>query len=256
LNRVTSISGALKRLYDWLVVSDPCQPADVIFVLAGRECRKHFALRLFQEGLAPALLISVGRFEIRRFSNLNLPDSLDLLAVAATTEPRRRHYFVRVGHGTVESQRIAVRRFGTLSEIRAFADWLREHPSIRSAMVVSSGFHLKRVRMCCRRLVPDGVRLRFIAVPEEGRFSSADWWRDASVRRLVLSEAMKVLIYKLLPQGLMLTPRSSLCWPREARNTDWVSVEGRSESEMSNASLQATRREGHQVFRAGKMQTL
>jgi DUF218 domain len=203
VSRITSNPGFLKRLYDWLAVSDPCQETDVIFVLAGRECRKHFALRLFRQGLASTMLISVGRFEIRRFFNLRLPASLDLLAVAATTEPRRRHYFVRVGHGTVEAQRISVSRFGTLNEILAFADWLREHPSIRSAMVVSSGFHLKRVRMCCRRLVPDGVKLRFVAAHEEGRFSSRDWWRDAIARRLMVSEVVKVAVYKLLCQGLV-----------------------------------------------------
>jgi hypothetical protein len=221
---MTSSSGVLKRIYDWLAVSDPCQAADVVFVLAGRECRKHFALRLFQQGLAPALLISVGRFEIRRFSNLELPASLDLLAVAANTEPRRRHYFVRVGHGTVEAQRIAVSRFGTLKEILAFADWLREHPSIRSAMVVSSGFHLKRVRMCCRRLVPDGVKLRFVAAPEDGRFFSADWWREASTRRLMLSEVVKVAFYKLLCQGLMPGARSKF---RVLRQGGRVKVEER-----------------------------
>jgi DUF218 domain len=203
LLRITSRSGALKRLYDWFAVSDPCHASDAIFVLAGRECRKHFALQLFQHGLAPTLLISVGRFEIRRFSNLKLPASLDLLALATTTEPRRRHYFVRVGHGTVEAQRIAVGRFGTLREILAFADWLREHPSIRSAMVVSSGFHLKRVRMCCRHLVPDSVKLRFVAAPEEERLFSAGWWRDASARRLMLSEVVKVAFYKIMCQGLM-----------------------------------------------------
>jgi len=206
---MTSKSGPLKKLYDWLAVSDPCQPADVIFVLAGRECRKHFAIRLFQRGLAPVLLISVGRFEIRRFFNLNLPLSPDLLTIAATTEPRLRHYFVKVEHGTGEAQRIALGRFGTLREVRGFSNWIREHPSIRSAMVVSSGFHLKRVRMCCQRLMPDGVRLRFVAVPEQGQSFAADWWRDAGQRRLILSELMKVAIYRVLPQGLM--PKQTLC---------------------------------------------
>ena len=158
--------GVLNRLYDWLAVSDECEKCDVIFVLAGRECRKHFALRLFQQRWAATLLLSVGRFEIRRFSELGLPTSLDLLAVAATTEPRRRHYFVTTGSGTPEAQRIALGRFGTFSEILAFSEWLEEHSSIRSAMVVSSGFHLKRVRMCCQHLVPEGMRLHFVATPE------------------------------------------------------------------------------------------
>ena len=183
-------------------MSDECEKCDVIFVLAGRECRKHFALRLFQQRWAPTLLLSVGRFEIRRFSELELPTSLDLPAVAATTEPRRRHYFVTISSETAEAQRIASGRFGTFREILAFCEWLEEHSSIRSAMVVSSGFHLKRVRMCCQHLVPEGMRLHFVAAPES-RYLPGHWWRDATVRKLVFSEVAKIAVYKLLCGAVM-----------------------------------------------------
>lgn len=198
----------MNRLYDWLAASDPLQPSDVIFVLAGRECRKHFALELLRDGWAPTLLLSVGRFEIRHFSTLDLPVSLDLLAVASTTEPWRRHYFVEIGPGTVQLQRIARKRFGTLSEILAFSEWLREHSSIRSATIVSSGFHLKRIRMCCRRLVPEHTRLNFVAVPEESRYLRGHWWRSSTARKLVLSELLKIAVYQLLNQRPMMRTRS------------------------------------------------
>ena len=184
------------------------QPSDVIFVLAGRECRKHFALELLREGWAPTLLLSVGRFEIRRFSNLELPATLDLLAIASTTEARRRHYFVQIGSGIARAYRINPSRFGTLSEILAFSGWLREHSPVRSATIVSSGFHLKRIRMCCRRLVPDGTRLHFVAVPDESRYLRGLWWRDPNARKLVFSELLKVAVYQLLSQGLMTRARS------------------------------------------------
>jgi len=204
-----SNAGLLGRLYDWLAASDPFEQSDVVFVLAGRECRKHFALELLRDRWAPTLLLSVGRFEIRRFSNLKLPTSLDLLAIASATEPRLRHYFVKVDSETAQSQRIVVGQFGTLSEILAFSDWLRTHPWIRSATVVSSGFHLKRVRLCCHRIVPKGTRLHFVAVPDEGRCSREHWWRDPKERRLVLSELLKVAIYRLLGQRLITRALSS-----------------------------------------------
>ena len=200
---VTANSGLLNRLYDWLAASDPLQPSDVIFVLAGRECRKHFALELLREGRAPTLLLSVGRFEIRRFSNLELPTKFDLLAIASTTEPRRRHYFVEIDSGSAQARRITLSRFGTLSEILAFSDWLREHSPVRSATIVSSGFHLKRIRLCCRRLVSEGTKLSFVAVPDESRYLRGHWWRDPNTRRLVLSELLKIAIYRLLGQRLM-----------------------------------------------------
>jgi hypothetical protein len=47
----------------------PRQSTDLIFVLAGRDYRKHYALQLFKDGIAPSILFSVSRFEIRRFSS-------------------------------------------------------------------------------------------------------------------------------------------------------------------------------------------
>ena len=193
-----SISGLASNLYDWLAESDLCQKADVIFVLAGRESRKHFAVRLFQEGWAPTLLLSVGRFEIRRFSNLELPTSLDLLALASATEPRQRHYFVTFGSGAASARGIALSPFGTLREILAFSEWLRQNRGVRSVTIVSSGFHLKRVRMCCQRFLSDGTRLSFVAVPDEARYLREHWWQESKARKLILSEVLKVVIYKLL----------------------------------------------------------
>jgi len=196
-------SGLLKKAYDWLAASDPLQRSDMILVLAGRECRKRFGLKLLQDGWAPTLLLSVGRFEIRRFSKLGLSTSFDLVAMAAATEPRYRHYFVKIGSETAQARRIAIGRFGTFSEILAFSDWLQEHSRVRSVTVVSSGFHLKRVRMCCRRLVPQDTKLNFVAVPEESLYLREHWWRDPHARKLVISEFFKTGVYRLLSRKVM-----------------------------------------------------
>lgn len=171
-------------------------------MLAGRECRKRFALELLRNGWAPTLLLSVGRFEVRRFSSLGLARSPDLRAVASQTEPRLRHYFVKVDSDATEVRRIPVGWWGTWSEIQAFSNWLREHSRIRSATIVSSAFHLRRVRMCCRRLVSGSTRLHFVAVPEEHRYLREHWWRDARARKLVLAEFLKIASYQALGSGL------------------------------------------------------
>ncbi|MGC2112256.1 MAG: hypothetical protein WA655_22245 [Candidatus Korobacteraceae bacterium] len=199
-------SGVLNRLYDWLAPAGPPQPCDVIFVLAGRECRKGFGLRLLEEGWANTLLLSVDRFEIRRFSSLKLPVRLDLFAIASAVEPRCRHYFVTAEAEKVEAERITIGRFGTLSEILAFSNWLSLHTGIRSAMIVSSGFHLRRVRMCCRRLVSGDTKLTFVAVPDESRYFRSHWWKNSNPRRLVLSELLKLAIYRMLGRTYMTKP--------------------------------------------------
>ena len=189
----------LKRVYDWLAVADAPQKSDVIFVLAGRECRKHCALQMFDEGWASMLLLSVGRFEVRRFSDFKLPLPTDLLSLAASTAPERRHYFVALRAGDVQVQWIPLRRGGTWSEILAFSQWLRERESVRSGIIVTSGFHLRRVRWCCRCLISDGIKLTFVAVPAETpNFDRECWWQNALARKLVLLELAKVPLYPLL----------------------------------------------------------
>jgi uncharacterized SAM-binding protein YcdF (DUF218 family) len=155
----------LPRLRAWLSPVDTPRKADLIFVLAGRMHRKECALELFRQGLAPRILLSVGRFEIRRFSKMALPASLDLLKLAQAVPPSQRHYFVFFEGEEVRTQYVLPGRFGTLTEIDALARWLRENPDIRSVLVVSSDSHLRWIRVRCRSLLNGNVQLAFLAAP-------------------------------------------------------------------------------------------
>ncbi len=155
----------LPRLRDWLSPVDAPRSADLIFVLAGRVYRKDYALELFRQGLAPRILFSVGRFEIRRFSKMALPVPLDLLKLAQEVPPPQRHYFAFFEGQQVRTQHVLPGRFGTLTEIESLARWLSERPEIHSVLIVSSGTHLRRIRMCCRSLLNVNIRLAFLAAP-------------------------------------------------------------------------------------------
>ncbi len=88
--QILDLSHPLPGLHAWLSSADDARPADLIFVLAGQMSRKDYALHLFRGGLAPRLLFSVGRFEIRSFSKMALPIQLDALA--------RREYGSPIAH--------------------------------------------------------------------------------------------------------------------------------------------------------------
>src|SRR6185312_13448869 len=141
----------LPKLYDWLSKSDAVQTSDLIFVLAGRECRKEFGLKLFADGRSSMLLLSVGRFEIRNFMGYKLPKPTNLVSLASAIQPRDRHFFVAIREGEVETQLVPWRRFGTWREIGALAKWLSRDGTVKSLTLVSSAFHLRRVRWCCER---------------------------------------------------------------------------------------------------------
>jgi hypothetical protein len=141
--------------------------SDLIFVLAGLEDRKRYGLELFQQRIAPRILLSVSRFEIRRFANLELPVPLDLLERASKVPPPQRHFFVLFEGQVVQVNYIKPRRFGTLTEVESLMRWLKERPEIHSMAIVSSNSHLRRIRMCCKSLLSDSFEVRLIAVPQK-----------------------------------------------------------------------------------------
>jgi len=197
--------GVIRRLlfsiYDWLACAEGRSSADLIFALAGRQSRKISALELFRKGGGRELLVSVGRFEIRRFGLLTWPTPLDLAQAARSMPASQRHAFVSVSDGSSQIQFIRRRRLGTWSEVAALSEWLDSRPGIRSAIIITSGAHLRRVRMCCHFLLPKSQELSFAAARGEERELRRDaWWLDRSARRAVLAEFPKLALYWTLLQ--------------------------------------------------------
>ena len=198
LSRTRMLTRLLERLFDWLSPSDPVCSGDLIFALAGRQSRKFYALELLRQGRADCLLLSVGRYEIRKFAQLSWPGEVDLMRVAEATHAAKRHYFVSFEAGRTEVELVHRGRFGTLSEVRALASWLEPRPHIQSLMVVSSAPHLRRVRACCRRLLPPRLRLHFLPTPNDGWLNRSGWWRNRRSRAVVIKEVGKLFVYRML----------------------------------------------------------
>ena len=100
-------------------------PADLIFAIAGRPQRKVHALELFRSGYAPRLLLSFGRFELRRARELDLPALVDLVVAARAIPALQLHFFVLFDGAGAHVGPVRRRRFGTWNELRAdgHADW-------------------------------------------------------------------------------------------------------------------------------------
>lgn len=187
-------------MYSWLACEDALTASDLIFVLAGSPSRKEYAARLFTERIAPLVLFSVGRFEIRRFATLPmpLPPSIDLLQITKSISPPDRHFFVLLKGGHFEVRRIPVRKLGTLSEIDALADWLHQHSEITSLLLISSGTHLRRVRLCCRALLAPQLKIHTRAAPQGICETDATepLSREHNLRRVLL-EMLKIACYAM-----------------------------------------------------------
>jgi len=188
----------LMRLHDWLACADSVCCGDLIFALAGRLSRKEHAAFLFSSKFAPQMLLSVGRFEIRHFAGVALPMAVNLIPIASSVAPPRRHMFVWFGKGTCHAGLIRRDKLGTLSEVVALKDWLVGHPEIKTVLIVSSATHLRRVRLCCRDVMPGGVRFRFLPAAGEPWSKRDSWWLDQKNRNVVLAELPKLLLYWII----------------------------------------------------------
>jgi hypothetical protein len=188
----------LPGLHAWLSSADAVRPADLIFVLAGQASRKHYALELFRQGLAPKLLFSVARFEIRRFSKMPLPVPLDLLALARDVPPPQRHFLILFQRREVQVTPILPRRFGTLTEIASLARWLENNPEIHSLLIISNEAHLRRIGICCRALLPPDREVVLLAVPRSISCSVEEQSSTTDSTRADLLEFLKVLLYRVL----------------------------------------------------------
>lgn len=160
----------LERLRTWLTCSDPPQTADLIFVLAGRRSRKAYGVALLRDGWAQKILLSTFRarpLELSGFAELNLPAWPRLLELQSGISSEGGLFFLHYDSVRWHIERLAVRPLGTMNEIAHFAEWLRRHPKVRSVLVVSGGSHLRRVRMCCRALLPRSVRFLLAGGPPD-----------------------------------------------------------------------------------------
>jgi hypothetical protein len=181
-----------KQIYDFLDVGRAPHPADCIFVMAGKQERKICGIKMWRIGFSDQLILSVDRFEWRKFANLNLESDGGLVSLVPQIPAPKRHFLVHLNHQQASCSLVAKSLFGTRSEARALAGYLCK-TSIRSLMVVSSPAHLRRVAIAFRRAFrKSGIDPIFVAVPEEVAFDSS------TVRAQIWAEFRKYLFYRFL----------------------------------------------------------
>jgi uncharacterized SAM-binding protein YcdF (DUF218 family) len=197
----------LYGVYEHLVLNDPPQPVDLIFVLAGRMERKPYGLELYRAGFAPKLLLSVGRFEVSRMRALGLERANELIALRDLTAPDERHFFLEISAAGSRIERPKIPQWNTFGEVVALREYLQDDMP-RSMLIVSTDVHLRRVALTIARVFGDApLNILYCPVPVCSSALRKDgWWRRPEDRRYVLKETIKLAAYRAvlsLPEAMV-----------------------------------------------------
>jgi hypothetical protein len=189
----------LVKLYESLAVNDIVQPSDLIFVMAGRPERKQYGLQLYRAGVAPQLLLSVGRFEVSRMRSLPLPGVEELIALRNSVPPKERHFFFHMEGSCARIEKVRLPIWNTYGEALGLRTFLEVAPA-RKVMVVSTDVHLGRVAFTFARIFRGmPVKFAYCAVPPHLQsLQRHRWWIRPDERRFVLKEMVKFVAYRIL----------------------------------------------------------
>jgi hypothetical protein len=166
---------------------------DLIFVMAGRMSRKRYALDLYREGVAPRLVMSVGRFEVSKMAALGLDALNDLKALRDRTPADERHFFLVFDDTGIQVEKADLRIWNTYGELLALKSYL-DRTLHRRVIVVSSDVHLRRVTITLAAICRESpVEFLYCAVPRDKEPQSLreEW-------RMVVSECLKLTGYRVI----------------------------------------------------------
>ena len=181
---------AAPRLGAWLVVEDPLQKADAIFVLGGTMFQRPLeAVDLYHEGWAPRMLLmrqiaDDGEIELQRRGvpfQREIDVQVDVLTRLGVPRPAIQ---------ILDQQNSTRDEADTLLAVTTANRWSR-------VIVVTSKQHTRRARLVMnRRLAGTGSQ----AIVRASRYDRADvdgWWRNRSTLRFTLFETQRLVAYWL-----------------------------------------------------------
>lgn len=171
---------------NWLVVEDPVQPVDALYILSGNSFdRGEEAARLYHEGYAPLLVCLGGETN----------PALELYGIDDLTSTMTRGVLLRAGVPAGDAV-LLPEGTSTFEEFQAIVRHCKAN-GFQRIMVVSSLFHTRRIHTYFRtRLYLEGIEL-VLRGASESSFEEDEWWKEEPGLLFVNSEYIKMVYYWL-----------------------------------------------------------
>lgn len=158
--------------------------ADMIYIYAGGEAeRPQYAAKLLKQDRAPIVLTAGG---LRT-------DKLLALGIKLTEAQVNEKVLIRNGVPKNKIRRIDAGT-STWEETRQLFGFVKQH-NIKSVLIVTSNFHIRRVRFCVRRIFGRSPVKVYYSYPEHGTTDLDHWWREEDDLITVTNEYQKLLYY-------------------------------------------------------------
>ena len=172
----------LLALGDYLVIKDRLHSADVIHVIAGEDYRTDYAIQLFKQGLGEKIFFTGGWCKFHQYRH--------------GEHAEQRSLALGVPKDAIAYDDSSV--ISTYMEAERLKEWIGHSPTpVRSVIVVSDPFHMRRARWTYKKILGDRVEVQMAPVPFERTTYLRRWWTDRASRLYVREEYEKLVYYIL-----------------------------------------------------------
>ena len=171
----------LTKLATFLIFQTDISPSDVIIVLSGRTDRFKHGVRLYKQGYAENIMVCSDTI------------SLNLAKVHLDWEEIIREAVRR--EGIPERDLLIVGIVTSTYDEACLTKNIMLKKNFKSAIVVSSPYHMRRVRMIFEKIYKgSGISLYYSPV-EESKFQVEKWWTREGELVTVVNEYIKLVLY-------------------------------------------------------------
>jgi uncharacterized SAM-binding protein YcdF (DUF218 family) len=174
---------SIREISEYLFCEDELAPADLMIVFGGKRLeRAEKGAELYKAGLVPRVLITGG----------------DKRGLGVSEAERLRDHMVSLGV-PAEAIMLECESVNTIENVRMSVALIEEQigwRQIKSVILVSAPYHLRRVKMAMGHYIPKAVKI-FCCPDSRTDITRDNWWHTPEGQETVYRELEKVRTYAM-----------------------------------------------------------